>query len=270
MPPATLLMDAVLATATALLFAYVGGIALRRDVPSKDGRHAMRLFAVWWFGLALVTLLAAARSTLAFLGSLDLRTHALLGDLSLVPLVALLWGLVSYLAYVYTGSRRVFLPITVLHGAMLAFYAYVTLTRRPTGIRVEDWAVPLDYETTLSPAVTGIALVTLLLPTLVGAFAYGTLFFRTEDRSARYRIAMTSGAFLLWFGAAALAGITPLGDWYWWPLAARAIGLVATLMILAAYRPPRALRERFELRPIETRPRARDDERLRLAVAPAA
>ncbi len=245
MTTGTLALDALLAVVTALLFAYVGEIVRRRSAADDGGRRALRLFAVWWYGLAVVTLLGAVRSALVLAGNRDLATHVVLNDLSVIPLVALLWGLVSYLAFIYTGSARVFFPITILHLAILAFYGYVVASLTPSAVKVDDWMVSLQYVAEPGGWVIVGVLVTVLVPVLAVALAYGTLYFRTEDRIVRYRIGMTSGAFLLWFGSAGVASATPLGQWYWWPLTARVVGLVATLMILAAYKPPAWVRSRL-------------------------
>lgn len=250
----TLLTDALLGGATALLFAYVGDLMRRRHVPNAEGRRAMLRFAVWWYGLAVFTLLGAFRAALAGFGNVDVRTHALLNDLGALPLVALLWGLVSYLAYVYTGRPTALRVVTALHLLILLFYGYVVATLDPVSVRVETWRVPVEYAAEIPGVISGAILVTMLVPALAAAVGYGTLYFRTHDRSARYRIGMTSGAFLLWFGAAGVASLTALGAWAWWPFAARMVGLVATLMILAAYRPPAWVRGRLGIRPLELEP----------------
>jgi hypothetical protein len=107
----------------------------------------------------------------------------------------------------------------------------------------------------------------LLLPTLAGAGLYGTLYFRTEDKTARYRIATTSSAFLLWFGSAAIASVTPLHTWSYWPPMARLVGLVATLLIIAAYKPPRWLQAKYDIRPVESPPDRRA-EAMRVRLTP--
>lgn len=263
----TLLADALLALLTAGVFAYAGELMRKRHVESPDGQRAMRRFAIWWYGLAVYTALGALRGALAALGNLDVQTHVVLNGASVVPLVALLWGLVSYLAYIYTGSRRALTVVTAVHLAIFAFYAWLVWSLRPTGVRAEAWSAPIDYEGGLSPGVTAAILATMLLPTLAAAIGYASLYVRTDDPSARYRIATTSGAFLLWFGSAGIAAITSLASWYWWPLAARVIGLVATLLVLAAYRPPSWLRARFGLEATGTDETHRPRTGFRVAVA---
>lgn len=251
MSPPTLVVDAILAAAMAGLFVYVGRLMSRRSVETADGRRAMTRFAVWWYGLGVLTALGAVRTMLAVMGNLEVRTHALLNDLTAIPLVALLWGLVSYLAYVYLGRREAFAAVTAIHAVIFAFYAYVIYRLEPVSVTPGDWSVPIQYAEGVGPGLVGAILTTMLLPTVLAALGYGSLYFRTTDASARYRIGMTSGAFLLWFGSAGVGALTSLNTWYWWPLAARIVGLVATLMILFAYKPPAWLRKRFGLRPVQ-------------------
>lgn len=265
----TLLLDALLAIAMAGLFGYVGAIMWRRHVADADGQRAMRRFATFWFGLALATTISAIRLLLGYLGHLEVGTHVALSAVAAVPTVALLWGLVSYLAYIYVGRRWALTAATILHLAILAFVGYLLLTRIPVGVHTEPWNVVVDYETELSPTLVGVTLAAILLPTLAAAVAYGTLFFQTDDRDVRYRIAMTSGAFLQWFGAIGLAAALSLTTHDVWPLVSRLLGLVATLMVLAAYRPPGWLRERLGLSPPVGEPRSprRPEARLGPVVA---
>lgn len=264
MSQATLLFDGAFATATAALYAYVGRLVLARESAGPDARRANVLFAVWWLGLALVTLLGATRSVLVALGMVDLGFHVALSYVSLVPLVALLWGLVYYLVYIYTGNPRTFVPVTLLHVAILGFLLFLVAYLRPVGLQVNEWNVTFTYDRAPTGALVALTLVSILAPALLAAVGYGTLYFRTEDPTARYRIGLVSGAFILWFGSAVLgASVHAIGTWSAWPIASRVIGLVATLMILAAYKPPRALQERFGVRPLVGRrdhehPPARD------------
>lgn len=242
----TLALDAALGLGTSVLFAYVGQLTLRRDAHDDDGRRAIQMFALWWFGLAVFSVLGALTDIMAMTGIDALAPYLFLSRLGIVPLAALLWGIVYYLSYIYTGNARLFWPITLAHAALLGWLAVLTLSLEATGIRVDTWDVRLDYATDPSPFVTGALLTAILLPAVVGAVAYGTLYWKTDDPAARYRIRMVSGAFLVWFGSAGVASITQLTGAPWWPPVSHLIALVATFMILAAYRPPRGVRERLE------------------------
>lgn len=261
MSAGTLLLDATLATATSLLYLHVGMLTLRRPANEAAGRHALRLFALWWFGLAAVTLLGVAQTGLAAMGRLDNATYRAMTALYVLPLVAIFWGLVSYLGYIYTGSPKVFRPVALFHAAVLAYLLYVVAGLEPRSITMGTWRMEVDHGDRLGPGVTRTILALILLPALAAALGYASLYFRTRDRSARFRIAMVSGAFLVWLGSAGVAALTSLARWEYWPPTSRTIALLSTLMVLAAYRPPRWARERFGLRSTDPRRAERDVER---------
>ena len=88
-------------------------------------------------------------------------------------------------------------------------------------------------------------IVLLLLPQIIGGFAYFTLYFRVTETTQKYRILLVSWSIIIWFLSplAALAG--GLAEQDWWQLASRLIGLAAALTILIAYLPPRWLKQRY-------------------------
>lgn len=250
MSATTLSVDGIVTISSALLYAFVGVLMLRRPAKDADARLALALFAVWWFGLGAFAALDGTRSLLAAAGILDLGPHLAIAIGTTIALVAALWGLVYYLLYVYLGRRWVLVPVTLFHIALVVGVLYLVVSLGPSGVEVSDWAASIAYAEEAGGALTTGVTVAILGPALLAAFGYGSLYFQTEDRTARYRVAMVAGAFLLWFGASALA--TPMGisSWYWWPLVAHMIGIVATLMVIAAYLPPRALARAFGLRAV--------------------
>lgn len=259
MSATTLILDATFATAIAALYAWVGVLMLRRPADGQDARLALGLFSVWWFGLALVTALGAARSLLAAAGIVDVPLHQALSVLGVVPLVAALWGLVYYLLYVYLGRRSLLWPVTVFHAILLLGFLYLVVWLQPTAVEVRDFGVGFTYARELQGALVSVALFGILGPALLASVGYGSLLFRTTDRTARYRIGMVSGAFLLWFGTSALSSPLGFSTWYWWPVAARVVGLVSTLLVLAAYVPPRPLAKALGIRRVTDAPANEED-----------
>jgi hypothetical protein len=257
MSQGTLAFDAAFALATGALYVYVGLLVRSRATPEADARLANRMFAVWWFGLAATNVLSAARNLLVAAGIETLDVHVALSFAGVVPLVLLLWGLTYYLAFIYTGRQRLFVPITIFYAVLLAAFAYLLWWLQPRGVDVDKWSVGLQNarEGQIGgPLIAGI-LFSILGPILLLSVGYATLYFRTDDKTARYRIALVSGAFILLFGSALLRATVPaLKDWVDWPVASRVIGLVSTLMVLAAYKPPRPLRERMGIREIHETP----------------
>lgn len=265
MQPSPLLLDGLLATAAAVLYAFVGTLTLRRETSGPDARRAVRLFAVWWYGLAALTVVGTLRTLVVVAGYTDPALHNVFSWITIAPLVAVLWGLVSYLAYIYTGDPRSFSFSTAFHLLLLFALVYLVVARPITGVALGTYGVQLTYGFELPVAATAAIIAAIILPVLLAAIAYASLYFRTDDRSARYRIAMVSGAFVFWFGSVGLGGVLRLSQHGWWPIASRVIALVATLMVLAAYLPPRWVRESFGIRAATTRPDVDKDRRMRLA-----
>jgi hypothetical protein len=90
-----------------------------------------------------------------------------------------------------------------------------------------------------------IVVLLLLLPQMIGAFAYFTLYFRMPEVTQKYRILLVSWSIIIWFLSPLLALVGGLAEQDWWQLASRFIGLAAALTILIAYLPPRWLRQRY-------------------------
>lgn len=250
----TLLLDALLAFAATIIYGYVASITATRSVTSMADRRASRFFATWWAALALTVVTGGGASLLGAFGVLDLTTHVLLQHLSLAPLAVALAALAYYLVYVHTGDERIASVAAVLHVGLLGILVWLVWAARPIGVTAGTWDVRIVNARPLEGARQVFAFALLLGPTLLAALAYAGLAFRVKDRTARFRVAMVSGGFILWFGASFVGGIG-LDHVSWWPLASRLVGLAATAMILAAYHPPRMLRERFGIRQI-----AHDDD----------
>jgi hypothetical protein len=233
----TLLLDAASAAVLGGLYAFVGNLFSRRPVSSPEALQARRAFTLWWYGLSALTLVGALRHFLAGAGILDLGLHVTLGYLLIPVLAAALWGLVYYLLFIYTGSSRWRMATLVGHAALGIVLLGLVAWMGPERVVAEDWSATIVYARELTGPPLFLVAAAILAPVLFAASAYLTLAFRVEDPKARARIFTVSGAFLLWFGSSALASAFGWTDWYWWPLAARGIAFVSTLLILLAYQP---------------------------------
>lgn len=262
----TLAFDGAVSLATAAVFAYVGSLMHRRHVPDAEGRLAMRLFATWWYALATLTAIGGALAFLAASGALPFSLHRGVLFALMLPLTVALWGLLYYLVYIFTGKSAWLTPLTAAYLVLYFVLVYAVYYLHPVSSDVGPWRVDMHYERELSPPVASALLGLLLGPVLVAAIAYGSLFFTARQRSVRYRVGLVSSAFIFWFGSSALAGMTGVGDLAWWPVASRVISLVSTLMVLAAYRPPRALAEKLGVEPVMHASGEPADPRLRGAV----
>lgn len=242
----TLLVAAFANLLVALTYGYVGAQMTRRQA-SDEGRLAVRLFAVWWYGLAGVTALVAVQDVLAAFGVTALAAYLTIQNLVLTALSVALFGLLYYLAYLFTGSRAILAPLVAFYAALYVGLVYVVAYREPVAVTVESWRVVIDYAHALDPVV-GIVLVALLVgPHIVGALAYFSLFFRLRDRTQRYRIGMVALSIGGWFTSSLVASLVGASQLAWWPLVSLLIGFLGALLVAMAYAPPRFMRERFGL-----------------------
>lgn len=237
------LLGIALSLATAVLYVHVGRIMLQRDVEAPS-RRALQLFAVWWFALAGLSLMGAAELGLLVLGVFAIEVYIALIFVSLLLLVLSLWGLLYYLLYLHTGSERLLVPLTIFYAGLYAAFAYVAMWLQPIDVELRHLRVKIVYANTLDPLATALVLGSMLGPVTLAALLYGSLLFRLTDRLHRFRVALVSGSFFLWFGLVPLIGtLAQLNHAPWWPMMGRVMGLVVPGLILIAYRPPNRLRE---------------------------
>src|SRR5258706_11619559 len=109
----TLVFSGLFGCVAAGIYAYVGWRLRKRAVATADGRLAWRLLRVWWFALAGTTLMNALMSLLGAAGWTSLPVFTVLTYVNLLMSCAALWGLLYYLVYLFTGSRRWLIPLTL-------------------------------------------------------------------------------------------------------------------------------------------------------------
>ncbi len=248
-------VQTVLAVVSSLLYIYVGVMTGRRSVPD-EARTALRAWQAWWVGLGLVGLLATAVNPwLERAGSETLYLAYILPVLVIV--LAIVAALVYYLLYLYTGNARVLTWALLYFGALTVFYVVLFLGAfSPEGYphyeRVDgENTFLLGPDGDVTETLTLVAGIFLILPLLGSAVAYALLYFRLDGATERYRIAMVSGALVVWFGSSFLGTILTgvFGDLPdWWPVATQGIALAAATMVLVAYYPLRAWKRRYGLR----------------------
>jgi hypothetical protein len=245
--PAGTLIQAAFQVCAAALYAWVASLVYQREL-SGEGRRANALFATWWLALGLVLLLAPLYSVPPVLGYRDLALAVTLLNALLLLIVVAIWGLVYYLVYLYTGNARWFWPLTVAYGTLAVGLLYLIAWADPTGFEA-DGTLHLEHELVGPPAVAFGLLFS--LPIVVAALAYGSLFFRVADRGPRYRIAMVAGAFLFQFGWSTVSNVTGISRTYrgalWLQLLSDVITVLVAVVVVMAFRPPRAIRQRLGL-----------------------
>lgn len=253
---------AAFALVAALMFSIVGRAVAQRRV-SEEARTASTLFAVWWYGLAGVTALGAVNSIVAALGVRNLAFYVSGTMISLLALCVILFALLYYLLFLFTGRRGLLGPLALGYTLYFAFLVWYVIQREPQGILVHRWNVEIDYANEVTNPVTQLLVALLILPVLAGALAYFTLYFRTRDREQRYRIAMVSWSIIVWFGSAGAVAESHLAQVDWWQVASRVIGVLAATATLMAYRPPAWIKAKFA--PATSEPASPREPELRTA-----
>lgn len=241
----TLLLSALFALVTASLYSYVGWRLSKRMISSSEARLAWRSFTVWWYGLAATTLIGGFLNLFGALGLTILPLFVTANYINILVTSIALCGLFYYLIYVFTGNRRLLIPVAAFYIIYYVLLVYYITASLPENINVDRWRTALDYRAPLTGPFFVIIIVLLLLPQIIGGFAYFTLYFRVADITQKYRILLVSWSIIVWFLSPIAALAAGLAQQDWWQLASRLIGVAAALTILMAYLPPRWLKQRY-------------------------
>lgn len=241
----TLIFGAVLSALATGVYFYVGHSLGQRRVVLGEARLAWTLFVVWWYALAGSTLSSGLLSLLGALGVTSLPLFLTVTQVNLLAICVGLFGLVYYLLYLFTGSRKWFTPLALFYVAYYALLVYYLSWSAPVGVQVDRWGAHVVYrEQQIGPLFT-VVLTLLVFPQIIGSIAYFTLFFRVKEATQKYRVALVSLSILVWFLSAFLASVAGLSQFDWWQIVSRLIGLAATLTILLAYKPLPWLKQRL-------------------------
>jgi hypothetical protein len=241
----------------AAVYLYVGKRLFERVV-ATSARLASIQLALFWGGLGVTILLDALEDALALGNSFPVPlalTFVIVADL--VAVIAL-WGLVSFLTYVYTGRYHLF-EWGAIYVAFFVMAIYYTLARDPSGVAFAMGAPTIVYSAAAIKWLEAVIVVILVGPELVGAILYLSLLRRTKVQEQRSRIWLVGGGILLWMGLdlflpASSGGAILLG---------RVLEVIPGVMTLVAFYPPTWAQRRFGL----TSPVRRSDPRAREAPA---
>lgn len=229
----------------AAVYAYVGWRLAKRPT-SPETRVPALQFALFWVGLAASTLLGSIESLIAAFQPVPFGIAISFLYYNATILVAALWGLVSYLYFLYTG-RDGSIPLGALYGLLFALVVYYFSAGMPNGVSVTHGTVSSTFAAPVTGPVEILAVLILLVPEFVAVFAYLRLFFRTRDATVRYRIAMVSGGLLGWFFLDFLnVGNLSNGNLFWL-FTGQVFLIIAALVVLMAYYPPQFVRQRFQV-----------------------
>jgi len=243
------LVSSIAAWIGVLVYFYLGQRLSRRPV-SAEARVPAGQFTLFWIGLAAVSALGAIESLIAAYQLPSLALVLTMLYLEILLLCAVLWALVGYLVFLFTG-RGYLVPLSMLYAALYVLLIYFITASGPSSVGVSYGAVTISYATPVGGPILGVLLILLLGPEFIGAFLYFSLFFRTRDPTIRYRVTLVSWSLIAWFGLGFLNIGALLGGGLAAQVLARSFGVFAALVILMAYYPPRAIRTRFGVSSID-------------------
>jgi hypothetical protein len=241
----TLLFSTLFALVSAGIYGYVGWHLGKRVVPSSEGQLAWRAFTIWWYGFAASTLIGGLQNLFGALGLTSIPLFITVTQINLLATCITLWGLLYYLTYLFTGNRRLLLPLAVFYMIFYFLLLYYNAASIPDSVEVGRWSAILTYHAPLPGPVFVILALMLLLPQIIGGIAYFTLYFRVPEITQKYRILLVSWSIIIWFLSPFISLIGDVSQQDWWQLTSRTIGLAAALTILMAYLPPRWLKQRY-------------------------
>jgi len=241
----TLLFSALFAVTAASIYSYVGWRLSKRVISSSEARLAWGSFTIWWYGIAATTLIGGFLSLFGAFGLTSLPLFVTATYINILVICLALWGLLYYLIYLFTGNRRLLVPLAVFYMTYYVLLVYYITASIPGDVNVGRWSATLAYRTPLTGPFFGLLIVLLLLPQILGGFAYFTLYFRVSDATQKYRILLVSSSIIVWFLSPFVALAGGLAEQDWWQFVSRLIGLAAALTILMAYLPPRWLKQRY-------------------------
>jgi len=232
---------------TGALYFFIGFRLRAKVYADPSDAFAWRAFRSWWMGMSFNSLLNALGLLLFSLNVLALPLFMGINFVSSVAAATALWGLLTYLVYVYTGRNRSWL----LAGFYIAFIALLFLLLflfQPTGVIIGDWQVAMEYSNPPvgAPAFAfALSFILLIgLPPVIASIGMFLLFLRIQERSAKYRAGLVSLGIFMLFGLAIIVPLLlyPFGfrtnQIAWWPLGVRLTGILALALIYFAYFPP--------------------------------
>ncbi|MGI0129314.1 MAG: hypothetical protein ACREEC_04070, partial [Thermoplasmata archaeon] len=160
----------VVAFGVAVVYFYVAYRFFARPI-SAESRLASAQFALWWGGLGASVVLQALALILAIAGVLPFALALTLALVLVAVDCALLWGLVGFLTYVYTGRYHLF-GLTLFYIGFYVLVLYYELASAPNGVVLQNGTVTITTAAAPSLAVAVVVLIGLLGPEVAGAALY--------------------------------------------------------------------------------------------------
>lgn len=238
----TLLIAGVIAAVVAASYAYVAWELWRRGGFAPE-RRPLWYFAVWWGALAANLAGVSATYFLAANGALDLPLQVASSHLQRLLLSVSMTGLLAYLLFILTG-RDLVRPLAIVYAAYFAISIYSLAAAQPDSVFIGAWRTDINYANA-APAWTNLlSLALIVTPPIVCGVAF-LVASRRASRPQRYRMRLVSFAIVFWWVVAVAAGQRALLDMDAFQASHRFLSLLAALVVLAAYHPPRWARAKL-------------------------
>lgn len=190
-----LLLNAIVGSVASGIFLSVS-LRLARQKVSRESQAAVTLFSLWWFSLAVYAVVGATTDLLGAFGIVDFGVIVAFHYMQMIALCIGLWGLVYYVAFIFTGSRTFLTPLAVVYSLYYAALLFFVTLGRPADVVVGAWRAGVAYaEPILDQVSTSLLLV---LPPIIAVATYLALYFQSSERAARYRILLISASTLAW------------------------------------------------------------------------
>lgn len=249
---AAALVVALAAFVAAGAYSYLA-LRLRRRTVSPQSRLAADQFVLFWAAFAVGTAIDGLESLYAAFTTPALAVAVTAEFVVVLLLCVLLWALVGYLFYLFTG-KVVAIPLAIVYAVLYVLLLYYFVASMPSGVVVTQGVVGLTYASTVTGPILGLLLLLLILPEIIGTISYLTLVLRTRDPTVRYRVALVGFSLLAFFGLSFTGIASRLGGGLAAEIVAQLVGVVAVGGILLGYYPPAWIRRRFGVRSIDENP----------------
>lgn len=225
----TLLVAGSISVLTGIAFAYVARAVTRR--PTSEANHpARRAHGAWWLALGAYLVLQGALTIVAAFDALSAGAYYASRIVAIPLLCTCVWGITSYLAFLYTGKRSTTVLIAFVYVVVAAVFYYATFSVVPN-LRVGAWLIELDDTSPLYRAIY----VAVGVPPILASLAYLSLLRRVSDPEQRRRVILVAGS-ILGYIAGGLAARLAANDVVIF-ITLVGFGVAAAAMSLAAYRP---------------------------------
>jgi hypothetical protein len=178
------------------VYSFFGYRLFRRPV-SEESRLASAQFAVFWAGIGVTIMIQGAEVALAAFNDLPFALALSLRLMTALVTCAFLWGLVGFLTYVYTGRYHL-LELSVFYGSFFFIIMYWILAQEPFSVVISAGVPRLLGHGLPSAWLSGAVTIGDVVPVVVGAALYLSLYGRTVDPAQRLRICMVGASILLW------------------------------------------------------------------------